>query len=64
MSIFNRLFKVGQAEAHNAINKLEDPIKLTQQGIRDMRGRIGESPTGDGRSEGHENTDATRCKKC
>ncbi len=37
MSIFNRLFKVGQAEAHNAINKLEDPIKLTQQGIRDMR---------------------------
>ena len=37
MSIFNRLFKVGQAEAHNAISKLEDPIKLTQQGIRDMR---------------------------
>ncbi len=40
MSIFNRLFKVGQAEAHNAINKLEDPIKLTQQGIRDMRAEL------------------------
>ena len=40
MSIFNRLFKVGQAEAHNAINKLEDPIKLTRQGIRDMRAEL------------------------
>ena len=40
MSIFNRLFKVGQAEAHNAINKLEDPIKLTQQGIRDLRAEL------------------------
>ncbi len=40
MSIFNRLFKVGQAEAHHAINKLEDPIKLTQQGIRDMRAEL------------------------
>lgn len=40
MSIFNRLFKVGQAEAHNAINKLEDPVKLIQQGIRDMRAEL------------------------
>ena len=40
MSIFNRLFKVGQAEAHNAINKLEDPIKLTQQGIRDLQAEL------------------------
>ncbi len=37
MNIFSRLFKVGQAEAHNAINKLEDPIKMTEQGIRDMK---------------------------
>ncbi len=40
MSIFNRLFKVGQAEAHNTISKLEDPIKLTQQGIRDLRAEL------------------------
>lgn len=40
MSIFNRLFKVGQAEAHDVISKLEDPIKLTQQGIRDMRAEL------------------------
>jgi len=37
MGIFNRLFKVGEAEAHSAINKLEDPIKMTEQGIRDMK---------------------------
>lgn len=37
MSIFTRLFKVGQAEAHTAIGKLENPIKMTEQGIRDMR---------------------------
>jgi phage shock protein A len=37
MGIFSRLFKIGQAEAHNAINKLEDPIKMAQQGIRDLK---------------------------
>jgi len=37
MGIFKRLFKVGEAEAHAAIDKLEDPIKLTEQGIRDLK---------------------------
>jgi phage shock protein A len=37
MSIFTRIFKIGQAEAHLAISKLEDPIKVTEQGIRDLR---------------------------
>ncbi len=37
MNIFRRLFKIGQAEAHAAVNKLEDPIHLTEQGIRDMQ---------------------------
>lgn len=37
MSIFTRIFKIGQAEAHAAISKLEDPIKVTEQGIRDLR---------------------------
>ncbi len=37
MNIFKRIFKIGQAEAHSAIDKLEDPIKLTEQGIRDMK---------------------------
>jgi phage shock protein A len=37
MGIFSRLFKVGQAEAHNVVNKLEDPIRMTEQGIRDLK---------------------------
>lgn len=37
MGIFNRLFTVGKAEAHAAIDKLENPIKLTEQGIRDLK---------------------------
>jgi len=37
MSLFKRIFKVGQAEAHSAMDKLEDPIKLTEQGIRDLK---------------------------
>jgi phage shock protein A len=37
MSIFQRLFKIGQAEAQNVINSLEDPIRMTEQGIRDFK---------------------------
>lgn len=36
-NIFKRLFSIGKAEAHSAIDKLEDPIKMTEQGIRDMK---------------------------
>ncbi len=37
MNIFKRLFKIGESEAHSALNKLENPIKLTEQGIRDLK---------------------------
>jgi phage shock protein A len=37
MNILKRLFKIGQAEAHSAIDQLENPIKMTEQGIRDMK---------------------------
>lgn len=37
MGIFSRLFKVGQSEANSLVDKLEDPIKLTEQGIRDLK---------------------------
>ncbi len=43
MNIFKRLFKIGQAEAHSAIDKLEDPIKMTEQGIRDLKKDLEES---------------------
>lgn len=36
-NLFRRIFKVGQAEAHDFVNKLEDPIKMTEQGIRDLK---------------------------
>jgi phage shock protein A len=37
MSIFNRIFKVTQAETHAVIDKIENPIKMTEQGIRDLK---------------------------
>lgn len=40
MNIFKRLFNVGKAEAHSAIDKMEDPINMTEQGIRDMKGDL------------------------
>jgi phage shock protein A len=46
MSIFARLFKVGQAEVHGIVDKLEDPIKLTEQGIRDLKMDLQNAMTG------------------
>lgn len=37
MNIFKRLFRIGQAEMHAAVDKMEDPICMTEQGIREMR---------------------------
>ncbi len=46
MGIFSRLFKVGQAEAHAMVDKLEDPIKITEQGIRDLKNDLQNAMTG------------------
>ncbi len=35
--VFQRIFKVGQAQAHSVVDKLEDPIRMTEQGIRDLK---------------------------
>ncbi|WCL81887.1 PspA/IM30 family protein [Saprospira sp. CCB-QB6] len=32
-----RLFRLGKAEANSALDKLENPIKMTKQGIRDLK---------------------------
>ncbi len=37
MNVFKRIFKIGEAETHSMIEKLEDPIKMTEQGIRDLK---------------------------
>ena len=36
-NIFTRLFRIGKAEAHSGLDSLEDPIKMTEQGIREMK---------------------------
>lgn len=35
-----RLFRIGKAEANAALDKLEDPVKMTEQGIRDLKGNL------------------------
>jgi phage shock protein A len=37
MNILRRLFTLGKAEANSVVDKLEDPIKMTEQGIRDLK---------------------------
>lgn len=43
MGIFSRIFKVGQSEAHSLVDKLENPIKMTEQGIRDLKSDLDKS---------------------
>ncbi|MBF7092185.1 PspA/IM30 family protein [Flavobacterium sp. ALJ2] len=43
MQFLKRLFKIGQAEVHSAIDSIEDPIKMTEQGIRDMKEDLDQS---------------------
>lgn len=43
MNIFKRLFRIGKAEIHSVIDGFEDPINLTEQGIRDMKDQLGKS---------------------
>lgn len=43
MNFFRRLFKIGEAETNSAIDKMENPIKMTEQGIRDMKGDLEKS---------------------
>lgn len=41
--IFQRLFKTGEAEAHSLIDKFEDPIKMSEQAVRDLKKDLQES---------------------
>ena len=36
-NLFRRMFRVAESNAHAAIDHLEDPIKMTEQGIRDLK---------------------------
>ena len=41
---FRRLFSLGNAEAHSIIDRLEDPVKMTEQGIRELKKDLDEAP--------------------
>jgi phage shock protein A len=45
MSIFKRIFRIAQAETHSAMEKFEDPIKMTEQGIRDLKNDLQQAMT-------------------
>ena len=38
-----RLFRIGVAEANAAIDKIEDPVKMTEQGIKDLKSDLNKS---------------------
>ncbi|AKK72480.1 phage-shock protein [Chryseobacterium gallinarum] len=43
MNIFKRLLTIGKAEIHSVIDSFEDPINLTEQGIREMKEELAKS---------------------
>lgn len=40
MNIFKRLLKIGQAEIHALVDKMENPITLIEQGVEDMKEQL------------------------
>ena len=42
MNIFKRLLKIGQAEIHALVDKMENPIHLIEQGIEEMKAQLSE----------------------
>src|ERR1700688_3404602 len=47
MSIFDRLFRIGQAEANAAVDKLEDPAKMAEQILRELRSNFQQAIQGE-----------------
>ncbi len=41
--LFRRIFRVAQSEAHAVVDKIEDPVKMTEQGIRELRADLAKS---------------------
>ena len=37
MGVFQRIFKTAQAQAHSLVDQFEDPIKTTEQALRDLK---------------------------
>lgn len=45
-SWLKRLFQIWQAEAHSVVEKLEDPVKFSEQGIRNLKSDLDKSLKG------------------
>ena len=43
MSLLKRILRVAKAEAHAVVDKLEDPIKVTEEGIRELKKQLNEA---------------------
>lgn len=46
MGLMRRIFTLGMAEANSVVDKMEDPVKLTEQGIRDLKVQLTEAMKG------------------
>jgi phage shock protein A len=42
---FKRLFRIGKANAHAALDNLEEPVRMTEQGIRDLKANLSKALT-------------------
>lgn len=40
MNLFKRLFTIGSSEAHAALDQIEDPVKMSEQAIRDLKSQL------------------------
>lgn len=45
IDLIKRLFRIGSAEANSLVDKLEDPIKMTEEGIRDLKNNLNSALT-------------------
>jgi phage shock protein A len=43
MGLFSRIFRWGKSEGHAVLDKLEDPVKMTEQGIVELKKDLHES---------------------
>lgn len=47
MSIFDRLFRIGKSEANALVDKMEDPAKMADQILRELRSNLQEAISGE-----------------
>lgn len=46
LRVFRRLLRISEAEAHAALDKMEDPIRMSEQAIRGLRGQLKDAMQG------------------